>query len=57
VSSLFFTASTPRGLTLTTMQLALQDHNRSCRRVDLLHVEDLDPGYSHVDYQLIVQLS
>jgi hypothetical protein len=52
---LFLHCLNPRTLTLTTMQLALQDHNRSCRHVDLLHVEDLDPGYSHVDYQLIVQ--
>jgi hypothetical protein len=52
---LFLHRLNPRTLTLTTMQLALQDHDRSCRHVDLLHVEDLDPGYSHVDYQLIVQ--
>jgi hypothetical protein len=52
---LFLHCLNPRTLTLTTMQLALQDHDRSCRHVDLLHVEDLDPGYSHVDYQLIVQ--
>jgi hypothetical protein len=52
---LFLHRLNPRTLTLTTMQLALQDHDRSCRHVDFLHVEDLDPGYSHVDYQIIVQ--
>ncbi|NBO66576.1 MAG: hypothetical protein EBU88_17315, partial [Acidobacteria bacterium] len=46
---LFLHCLNPRTLTLTTMQLALQDNDRSCRHVDLLHVEDLDPGYSHVD--------
>ena len=44
----------PRALKLTTMQLALQDHDRSCRHIDFLHVEDLDPGYSHVVYQDLI---
>ena len=45
----------PRTLTITTMQLALQDHDRTCRRIDVLHVEDLDPNYSHDNYELLRQ--
>ena len=37
------------------MQLALQDHDRSCRHTDFLHIEDLDPDYSHVNYELLRQ--
>jgi hypothetical protein len=46
----FLHRADPRCLTLTTVQLALQDHDRSCRRIDFLHVEDLDPAYSHTNY-------
>jgi hypothetical protein len=51
----FLHRADPRCLTLTTVQLALQDHDRSCRRIDFLHIEDLDPAYSHVNFDLIRQ--
>ena len=37
------------------MQLALQYHDRSCRHIGFLHVEDLDPNYAHVNYELLRQ--
>jgi hypothetical protein len=52
---LFLHRLDPRTLTLCTMQLALQDHDRSCRNVDFLHIEDLDPDYSHSNYELLQQ--
>ena len=51
----FLHRADPRNLTLTAVQLALQDHDRSCRNIDFLHVEDLDPAYSHVNYDLLRQ--
>jgi hypothetical protein len=51
----FLHRADPRNLTLTAVQLALQDHDRSCRHIDFLYVEDLDPAYSHLNYERLRQ--
>ena len=52
---MFLHCCDPRTLNIATMQLALQDHDRTCRHIDFLHVEDLDPNYAHVNYELLRQ--